>query len=70
MAASFVSDSTGWLLSITSPDSSSGSRIVVCKTTDGGRRWSAVPAPPAPWIYQGTTSAPDGVSAIVFADQP
>lgn len=69
VAASFVSDSTGWLLSITSPDSSSGSRIVLCDTTDGGRRWSAVPAPPAPWIYQGTTSAPDSVSAIVFADQ-
>lgn len=67
--ASFISASEGWLLGVTLKDcwGSDRSRIVVRKTTDGGREWSPVPAPPAPWSG-GASVAPDSVDAIYFAD--
>jgi photosystem II stability/assembly factor-like uncharacterized protein len=71
VSASFVSGTTGWLLGLAVP---SGTRIVLCRTVDGGRRWSSVPAPPAPWPYRSSASGPPvstgpgAVSQIVFAD--
>lgn len=66
--ASFISASDGWLLGITLQHcwAAGSSRLVVRKTTDGGRDWGAVPAPPAPWSG-GTSVVPDGVGEIYFA---
>jgi photosystem II stability/assembly factor-like uncharacterized protein len=72
VSASFVSGTTGWLLGLAAPG---GTRIVLCRTADGGLHWSSVPAPPAPWPYRSSASGPlvstgpDAVSQIVFADQ-
>jgi photosystem II stability/assembly factor-like uncharacterized protein len=72
-SASFVSGTTGWLLGLASPGAS---RIVLCRTADGGHHWSPVPAPPAPLAYRSTggsspaiSTEPDAVSRAVFADQ-
>src|SRR6516162_2378937 len=72
VSASFVSGTTGWLLGLATPG---GSRIVLCRTADGGQHWSSVPAPSAPWPYRSSvpgpavSTGPDAVSQIVFADQ-
>jgi photosystem II stability/assembly factor-like uncharacterized protein len=72
VSASFVSGTTGWLLGLATP---AGSRIVLCRTADGGRHWFYVPAPPAPWPFRSSVSGPavstgpDAVSQIVFANQ-
>jgi hypothetical protein len=69
VGASFTSAADGWLLGITMRDcsASASSRIVVRKTTDGGRHWLPVPAPPAPW-GGGPAISRDAVSSILFAD--
>lgn len=67
--ASFASASDGWLLGVTLQNcwTSSASRLVVRKTTDGGRVWVTVPAPPAPFAG-GATVAPGSAERIYFAD--
>ncbi len=67
VSASFVSASTGWLLGIRPCRKRTCSTLQMRKTTDGGRRWLAVPAPPAPaWS---TPRSPAGsVSQVAFAD--
>jgi photosystem II stability/assembly factor-like uncharacterized protein len=62
IAVSFASGSTGWMLGLAL------GRLELYKTVDGGRRWSALPAPPAPWQWQGNKARPSGVSGITFAD--
>jgi photosystem II stability/assembly factor-like uncharacterized protein len=72
VSASFVSGTTGWLLGLATP---AGSRIVLCRTADGGQHWFYVPAPPAPWPFRSSvpgpavSTGPYAVSQIVFADQ-
>jgi hypothetical protein len=43
-------------------------RIELYRTTDGGLRWAAIPAPPAPWEWASDTMPADGVSGVTFAD--
>ena len=62
-SATFVSPTTGWVLG-TGP-CGSGSCPQLLKTTDGGRAWTAVPAPPAPVDADG---AAGGVAEIRFAN--
>jgi photosystem II stability/assembly factor-like uncharacterized protein len=38
------------------------------KTTDGGRHWSPIAAPPAPWPAAGTLTHANSVDEIYFAD--
>ena len=74
VGASFVSASDGYLLGITLSDcaANTASKIVLRKTTDGGLRWTALPAPPAPWggvAPGGNGRIPaDGVTSVLFAD--
>ena len=74
IAASFVSAMDGYLLGITLSGCavSAAAKIVLRETTDGGRHWTAVPAPPAPWggvAPDGTGHiAADGVTSVLFAD--
>jgi photosystem II stability/assembly factor-like uncharacterized protein len=74
IGASFVSASDGYLLGITLGDCAAGtaSKIVLRKTSDGGLRWTALPAPPAPWggvAPDGNGRIPaDGVTSVLFAD--
>jgi len=68
LSASFVSVSTGWLLTTPCADQVQSCRtIVMRKTVDGGRTWFAVPAPDAPpaSMYQGSPPA-DAVGKILF----
>ncbi len=75
ISASFVSASMGWLLAVP-PCAAHGCRSLrMRKTTDGGRHWFAVPAPPSrlsTWpsaIFGG--SPPEGsagsVNSVIFA---
>src|SRR4051812_21852159 len=62
-AASFVSSSRGWVL---------GTRgcidcAALTTTTDGGRRWIPLPAPPR--RLSSTLSATNGVRDVKFADR-
>ena len=68
VSASFVSATDGWLLGITIPECwpSASSRVVAATTTDGGRHWSPVSAPPAPWGGEQTVKQ-DAVGSILFA---
>lgn len=70
LSASFISASDGWLLGVTLQRcwAFNGSRLVVRKTTDAGRHWSPVPAPPAPWSGGAPVPPAAGVSEIYFAD--
>jgi hypothetical protein len=68
LSASFVSASAGWLLATPCADQVQTCRtVVVRKTVDGGRTWSAVHAPDAPPadIFQGSPSANE-VGTILF----
>ena len=66
LSASFVSPSAGWLLATPCPDPAPTCRTVVMReTTDGGRTWSAVPAPDAPPADQSTPPA-TAVGTILF----
>lgn len=71
MDASFVSASDGWLIGVTLRHcwQYGGSRLVVRETTDGGRHWSPVSAPPAPVPWSGGAQIPPAasVSEIYFA---
>ncbi len=77
VSASFVSASTGWLLAVP-PCAARGCRSLrVRETTDGGRSWFAVPAPPArvsgwPSVIFGE-SPPEGpagsVNSVIFASR-
>ena len=67
LSASFISASTGWLLA--GENCLHGCALTMRKTVDGGERWSAVPAPPAPagvldWLPGSTVPA----SAVVKVD--
>jgi hypothetical protein len=61
-AASFVSAGQGWVLGSTDCPDCAGLRL----TRDGGARWTALPAPPAPLGY-GSGGA-TAVSDLAFAD--
>ena len=68
LSASFVSASAGWVLATPCADQVQTCRtIVMRKTVDGGRTWSAVRAPDAPPadIYQGGPPA-NAVGTILF----
>jgi len=68
LSVSFVSAADGWLLATPCADHPQTCRTVVLrKTVDGGRTWSAVPAPAAPPadMYQ-ASPPPDAVGTIVF----
>ena len=76
ISASFISGSTGWLLAVP-PCAANGCRSLrMRKTTDGGRRWFAVPAPPArasswPSVIFGESppvGPPGSVNSVIFAD--
>jgi hypothetical protein len=63
--ASFVSPLDGWVLGVTQ---TGRQRIELAKTTDGGRRWSSVPVPPAPWSEQTSGPPPNSVASVTFAN--
>ena len=68
LSASFVSASAGWLLATPCADQVQTCRtVVVRKTVDGGRTWSAVHAPDVPPadIFQGSPPA-NAVGTILF----
>jgi hypothetical protein len=66
LSASFTSASTGWLLAAPPcADAVHACRILLRKTTDGGRTWFAVPAPPAPGASQPGPGA-GAISEILF----
>lgn len=68
LSASFVAASAGWLLATPCADQVQTCHTVVMrKTVDGGRTWSAGPAPDAPPadMYQGSPPA-NAVGAILF----
>jgi hypothetical protein len=67
LSATFVSARTGWALGVRSW-CRRGCRLELRKTTDHGRRWLAVPAPPAPYAPAGLAPAPGAVANIRFAD--
>ena len=67
LSATFVSAGTGWALG-TRPCRRHGCRLELRKTTDHGRHWFPVPAPPAPYAAPGRTPAPDGVNSVAFAN--
>jgi hypothetical protein len=71
LSASFISATTGWLLAGT--NCSTGCKLVMRKTIDGGRRWASVPAPAAPagvlgWT-PGTTVPASAVVKVHFANR-
>jgi|HubBroStandDraft_1064217.scaffolds.fasta_scaffold28467_2 hypothetical protein len=68
LSVSFVSPSTGWLLAV--PPCADQAHdpcqtLLLRKTTDGGRTWVAVPAPPVPPVLYAGSPAP-GVGQILF----
>lgn len=70
MSATFISPSTGWLLADRcepGPQRQSCS-AVMRKTTDGGRQWFPVPAPPATPVTYLDVQAHGGVAQVRFAD--
>jgi hypothetical protein len=68
VSATFISPSTGWLLALRPCHHPHCSWLRMRKTTDHGRRWSAVPAPPAPYEWQSRRIAHRAVSQVRFAD--
>jgi hypothetical protein len=76
-SASFISASTGWLLAVP-PCAAHGCRSLRMRaTTDGGRHWSAVAAPPArvsswPTVIFGDSPPeipPGAVNSVLFASR-
>lgn len=67
ISASFISGSTGWLLARPPCAAHGCAALRLRKTTDGGRHWFAVAAPPAPASNYSNVPA-DAVSGILFAD--
>lgn len=69
VSASFIDADTGWLLALhpgCQPRDCSWLRMR--KTTDGGRHWFAVPAPPARFEYQGRNIPASSVSQVLFGN--
>lgn len=60
MSATFVSDSTGWVLGSSPCPTGTGRCDVVVRTRDGGRTWRAIPSP---------RTSPDSLAQIRFADE-
>jgi len=67
ISASFISASTGWLLARPPCAATGCTELRLRKTTDGGKHWFAVPAPPAPASVAPGSPA-DSVSQILFAN--
>ena len=67
LSATFISARTGWALGVP-PCGRHRCRLQLRKTTDHGRHWFAVPAPPAPYAAAGGTPVPGAVASIRFAD--
>ncbi len=67
LSATFISARTGWALGVR-PCRRHRCRLELRKTTDHGRRWFAVPAPPAPYAAPGRTPALGAVASVAFAD--
>jgi len=65
-SATFVSASTGWLIGLKICSKPDCSALELRKTTDGGRHWFPVTAPPAPALS--LHARPDSVSQLVFAN--
>jgi hypothetical protein len=63
-AATFISGSTGWMLGLSL---TGRQHLELYEKVDGGRRWTALPAPAAPWRWQQNKSQAAGVSGITFA---
>jgi len=61
-AASFVSSNLGWVLGQSGCQSCAALRV----TTDGGHRWAALPAPPAPLGFAQPSAA--AITDIAFAN--
>jgi hypothetical protein len=59
-SATFVSDTTGWVLGASPCPQGKGSCDVIARTRDGGRTWRAIPSP---------RTSPDHLAQIRFADQ-
>jgi len=68
LSASFISARTGWALGVVRCRSRRSCPVELRKTTDHGRTWSAVPAPPAGFGYSSTGLAAGSVGAVWFAD--
>lgn len=68
ISATFISPSAGWLLGLRACHRPGCSWLRMRKTTDGGRHWSAVPAPPARHEFQPGHGTRSSVSQIRFAD--
>ena len=66
VSAGFISASTGWLLARPPCAARGCAELRLRQTTDGGRHWLTVPAPPAPfWNF--TIAPGNAVSQIMFA---
>ena len=71
VSATFISPRTGWALGVRRCHQAGCPRLALRTTSDGGRHWLAVPAPPSAWIYQRPCcpSRAAAVSSIRFADR-
>jgi hypothetical protein len=58
-SATFISDTTGWVLGSSPCPASKGSCDVIARTRDGGATWKAIPSP---------KTSPDHLAQIRFAD--
>lgn len=58
-SATFISDSTGWVLGYSPCPGGKGRCDVIARTRDGGRTWKAIPSP---------RTSPDKLAQIRFAD--
>jgi hypothetical protein len=67
LSATFISARTGWALGVL-PCARHRCRLQLRKTTDHGRHWFTVPAPPAPYAAAGGSPVPGAVASIRFAD--
>lgn len=67
LSATFISARTGWALGVL-PCGRHRCRLQLRKTNDHGRRWFAIPAPPASAAAAGGTPVPGAVASVRFAD--
>lgn len=68
VSASYPSASAGWVLGLRICHRPGCSWLRLRRTTDSGRHWSAVPAPPARYEFQGSPVRAGSVSSIAFAN--
>lgn len=66
LSVSFVSPSAGWLLATPCVGQSACRTVVLRETVDGGRTWSAVPAPAATPATSTDTQQSGSVGTILF----